>query len=92
VTEVKGITETIESVDTAESQPPETSASEVVTDGTSDGEFEPLTKPFKIRKRIGSTTYDVEVRFSPACRETLEDKILRLIRNEAGREQTREQT
>jgi hypothetical protein len=55
VTEVKGMTETIESVDTAESQPPETSASEVVTDGTSDGEFEPLTK--ESRKNNMNTSF-----------------------------------
>jgi hypothetical protein len=42
-----------------------------------------LIKPFKIRKRIGSTTYDVEVLFSPGSRETMDEKILRLIRNEA---------
>jgi hypothetical protein len=44
---------------------------------------ETLPKPFKIRKRIGSTDYEVEVRFSPASRETLDEKILRLVRGEA---------
>jgi hypothetical protein len=42
-----------------------------------------LTKPFKIRKRIGYTAYEVEVYFNPASRETLDDKILRLVRGEA---------
>jgi hypothetical protein len=41
---------------------------------------------FNIRKRIGSTAYEVEVRFNPASRETFSDKILRLIRGEAGAE------
>jgi hypothetical protein len=44
---------------------------------------EKLTKPFKIRKQIGSTTYDVEVLFNPSSRETLDEKILRLVRGEA---------
>jgi hypothetical protein len=38
---------------------------------------------FNIRKRIGYTTYEVEARFNPASRETLDDKILRLVRREA---------
>jgi hypothetical protein len=41
------------------------------------------TEPLKIRKRIGYTTYEVEARFNPASRETLDDKILRLVRGEA---------
>ena len=36
-----------------------------------------------LRKRIGSTTYEVSVRFSETSKETLEDKILRLIEHEA---------
>jgi hypothetical protein len=44
---------------------------------------EALTKPFKMRKRIGSTDYEVEVYFNLASRETLDDKILRLVRGEA---------
>jgi hypothetical protein len=46
----------------------------VVTD-----EREPLT----MRKRIGSTTYVVSVRFSQTSRETLQDKVLRFIEREA---------
>lgn len=34
-------------------------------------------------KRIGSTTYKVKVAFSETGQETFEDKILRMIRNEA---------
>jgi hypothetical protein len=39
--------------------------------------------PFKIRRRIGSTAYEVEVYFSPVSGETLDDKILRLVRGSA---------
>jgi len=35
-------------------------------------------------KRIGSTTYRVTVHFSQTSRETLDDKIIRLIRNETA--------
>ena len=33
-------------------------------------------------KRIGSTTYLVTVHFSKTCKETFEDKILRLFESE----------
>ena len=33
-------------------------------------------------KRIGNTTYRVKVHFSKTSKETLSDKIIRLIRNE----------
>ena len=36
-------------------------------------------------KRIGTTTYRVSVHFSKTSRETVNDKILRLIKNEARR-------
>ncbi|MDR1537536.1 MAG: transposon-encoded TnpW family protein [Clostridiales bacterium] len=39
--------------------------------------------PLNLRKRIGSTTYKVSIRFSETATETLEDKILRLIEREA---------
>ena len=35
-------------------------------------------------RRIGSTTYRVKVAFSPDASETMEDKILRMIRNEGS--------
>jgi hypothetical protein len=38
---------------------------------------------FKMRKQISSTTYEVEVYFSSESGETLDDKILRLVRGEA---------
>ncbi|MGL5436123.1 MAG: transposon-encoded TnpW family protein [Lachnospiraceae bacterium] len=36
-------------------------------------------------KRIGSTNYRVSVHFSKTNRETMNDKILRLMKNEAAR-------
>jgi hypothetical protein len=36
-------------------------------------------EPLKLRERVGSTTYVVSVRFSQTSRETMQDKILRLI-------------
>ena len=36
-----------------------------------------------ITRRIGNTTFKVKVHFSSDATETMEDKILRLIRNEA---------
>ena len=40
-------------------------------------------KPLKFPKRIGSTNYEVSVYFSNTSKETMEDKILRLIEREA---------
>jgi hypothetical protein len=39
-------------------------------------------EPVKLQKRIGSTVFTVNVRFSDKSAETLEDKILRLIERE----------
>ena len=39
-------------------------------------------EPLKLRKRIGSTTFVVAVHFNRTDRETLQDKILRLIESE----------
>ena len=39
--------------------------------------------PIVLRKRIGSTAYLVSVHFSQTSKETLEDKILRLIKNDS---------
>ena len=36
-------------------------------------------------KRIGKTTYMVNVHFSATSKETIHDKVLRLIRNEVSR-------
>ena len=38
---------------------------------------------FTLSRRIGSTNYRVNARCSSAAAETFEDKIVRLIRNEA---------
>jgi len=42
-------------------------------------------EPPQFRKRIGSTDYIVSVHFSRTSKETLEDKIHRLIESEARR-------
>ena len=42
-------------------------------------------EPVKLIKRIGSTTYTVNVRFNDKSTETIEDKILRLIEGEVRR-------
>jgi hypothetical protein len=43
-------------------------------------EREPLT----LRKRVGSTTYVVSVHFCEEAKETLEQKLLRLMEKEAA--------
>lgn len=43
-------------------------------------------RPVTMLKRIGSTNYRVRVHFSGTSRETINDKILRLARNEAAGE------
>jgi hypothetical protein len=63
--------------DSAGSPKRETVESKTVA-GTRDGNAHPA--PFSIRKRIGSTAYEVEVHFSHNSGETLDDKILRLVR------------
>jgi len=42
-------------------------------------------KPLIMQKRIGSTTFLVEIRFSQTSKETLEEKILRMVESEALR-------
>ena len=39
-------------------------------------------EPVILLKRIGSTTYRVSVRFSETSKETMQDKILRMIESE----------
>ncbi len=41
-------------------------------------------EPVKMQKRIGSTTYTVSVHFSQNSKETMNDKILRLIKNDTS--------
>jgi hypothetical protein len=40
-------------------------------------------EPIMLKQRIGSADYIIAVRFSQSGKETLEDKILRLIESEA---------
>ena len=41
------------------------------------------SEPIKMQKRIGSTVYVINVYFKNDAAETMNDKIQRLIRNEA---------
>ena len=41
-------------------------------------------EPLKLTKRIGSTTYTVSVHFSQTSKETVEDKLLRLMERDVG--------
>jgi len=41
-------------------------------------------KPMRLTKRIGQTTYKVSVHFSETSKETMSDKIVRLIQSEAA--------
>jgi hypothetical protein len=43
-------------------------------------------KPPDIVKRIGNTTYKVNVHFSTTSKETMDDKIMRLIQNDVASE------
>lgn len=40
-------------------------------------------KPMRLTKQIGQTTYKVNVHFSETSKETIGDKIIRLIESEA---------
>jgi len=40
------------------------------------------SEPIKLMRRIGSTTVEVTVHFSNKSNETLEDKLLRMIKRE----------
>jgi hypothetical protein len=42
-------------------------------------------EPVKLLKRIGSTTFVVNVHFSNTSKETMEDKLLRLIEQEVDK-------
>jgi len=41
-----------------------------------------LPKQTNMRKRIGSTVYEVNVFFKQEAKETINDKILRLVKND----------
>ena len=42
-------------------------------------------EPVKLLRRIGSVVYEVSVHFSDNTKETMEDKILRLIEREVSK-------
>jgi len=42
----------------------------------------PEVAPPDLVKRIGKTTYRVKIHFSPTSKETMSDKIKRMLRNE----------
>ena len=42
-------------------------------------------EPYRFTKRLGSTVYEVRVCFNQDAKETMDDKIMRLIRNDIGR-------
>ena len=42
----------------------------------------PKTEQPDLVKRIGKTTYQVKVHFNPNSRETMQDKIIRMLKNE----------
>ena len=50
---------------------------------TADRTIERTDKPLHITKRIGSTTYKVSVHFSRTSRETMSDKLVRLIERDS---------
>jgi hypothetical protein len=52
------------------------------TDETSAAKTPKEAEPIMLLKRIASTTYEVSVHFSKDSKETLEDKLLRLIERE----------
>ena len=50
---------------------------------TADRTIARTDRPLHITKRIGSTTYKVSVHFSRTSRETMSDKLVRLIERDA---------
>jgi hypothetical protein len=46
-------------------------------------------RPIVTRKRIGSTTYEVRSYFNPQAKETVEEKLLRIIKNDLTFRQNR---
>ena len=47
-------------------------------------------EPYRLKKRLGSTVYEVNVYFNQDAKETMNDKIMRLVRNEAQHRASRE--
>jgi hypothetical protein len=46
------------------------------------GQMTNTTMPIRLNKRIGSTTYEVHSYFNPTAKETIEEKILRILKND----------
>jgi len=44
----------------------------------------PKTEPAILTRKIGSTTYKIVVHFSEGSSETIDDKVLRLIKREVS--------
>ncbi len=42
-------------------------------------------EPLVLVRRIGSTTYRARIFFNPDAKETLDDKVLRLLKNDLNR-------
>ena len=53
---------------------------------TPDAAAEQTAKPLRLTKRIGSTTYKVSVHFSETSKETMGDKIIRLMEKDAAKQ------
>jgi hypothetical protein len=58
-------------------------AVETVSENAEATEENSYTGPFITQKKIGATSYEVAVYFSRKSRESFEEKIIRLVRNEA---------
>ena len=42
------------------------------------------SEPYRFTKRLGSIVYEVAIHFNPDAKETMDDKIKRLIQSEMG--------
>jgi len=52
---------------------------QTATKGVAENAVSKQAKPHKFLKRIGSTNYEVSIHFSQTSKETIEDKMLRLM-------------
>jgi len=52
------------------------------TENTTKSEIKKEEPAYHFVRRIGQTTYRVNVHFSETSKETVEDKILRMLRND----------
>ena len=63
-------------------------AAVIDTDSAKENQEHSHVGPFIMRRTIRSTAYEVVVHFSQTSRETLKDKILRMINNEMRHKQS----